>query len=261
MREKGCLRLPPIAILVSGLFDGLDGRVARLTNTQSEFGAQYDSLSDVVAFGVAPAVLVFSWSLSALGKLGWVAAFIYVAGTALRLARFNIQREIVDSNYFIGLACPAAAYFLASAVWTLVDSSIQGETVALTVVTLTAICGLFMVSSVPYPSFKNSDLKARVPLLAIMAAALIFAFVSLDPPRVLFLLTSLYIFSGPVLWFKNRLGSEKTCAEGKRVNAGSLMKISRRCQKMRRGARSCMVRLVLSSVVYWWYCSDQGVIT
>ena len=198
-----------IAILVSGLFDGLDGRVARLTNTQSEFGAQYDSLSDVVAFGVAPAVLVFCWSLSALGKLGWVADFIYVAGTALRLARFNIQREIVDSNYFIGLACPAAAYFLASAVWTLVDSSIQGETVALTMVILTAICGLLMVSSVPYPSFKNSDLKARVPLLTIMVAALIFAFVSLDPPRVLFLLTSLYILSGPALWFKKRIDGKK----------------------------------------------------
>ena len=206
---EGLFETAAIAILVSGLFDGLDGRVARLTNTQSEFGAQYDSLSDVVAFGVAPAVLVFSWSLSALGKLGWVAAFIYVAGTALRLARFNIQREIVDSSYFIGLACPAAAYFLASAVWTLVDSSIQGETVALTMVILTAICGLLMVSSVPYPSFKNSDLKARVPLLAIMAAALIFAFVSLDPPRVLFLLTSLYILSGPALWLKNRLDGKK----------------------------------------------------
>ena len=137
-------------------FDGLDGRVARLTNTQSEFGAQYDSLSDVVAFGVAPAVLVFSWSLSALGKLGWVAAFIYVAGTALRLARFNIQREVVDSNHFVGLACPAAAYFLASAVWTLVDSDIQGETVAFIMVVLTAVCGLLMVSSALYPSLKNS---------------------------------------------------------------------------------------------------------
>jgi CDP-diacylglycerol---serine O-phosphatidyltransferase len=195
-----------IAILVSGLFDGLDGRVARLTNTQSEFGAQYDSLSDVVAFGVAPAVLVFSWSLSALGKLGWVAAFIYVAGTALRLARFNVQREVVDSNYFVGLACPAAAYFLASAVWTLVDSSIQGETVALTMVVLTAICGLLMVSSVPYPSFKNSDLKARVPLLAIMSVALVFALISLDPPRVLFGLTALYVLSGPFLWVRAWMG-------------------------------------------------------
>jgi CDP-diacylglycerol--serine O-phosphatidyltransferase len=148
-----------IAILVAGLFDGLDGRVARLTNTQSEFGAQYDSLSDVVSFGVAPAVLVFSWSLSSLGKLGWVAAFIYVAGAALRLARFNVQREVVDSNYFVGLACPAAAYFLASAVWMLVDSQIQGEPLALAMVVLTAICGLLMVSSIPYPSFKNSDFE------------------------------------------------------------------------------------------------------
>ncbi|MDG1157026.1 MAG: CDP-diacylglycerol--serine O-phosphatidyltransferase, partial [Litorivicinaceae bacterium] len=167
----------------------------------------------VVAFGVAPAVLVFSWSLSALGKLGWVAAFIYVAGTALRLARFNVQREIVDSNYFVGLACPAAAYFLAAAVWTLVDSNIQGETVALTMVILTAVCGLLMVSSVPYPSFKNSDLKARVPLLAIMAAALIFAFVSLDPPRVLFLLTGFYVLSGPGLWLRTKLGSKRHAAK------------------------------------------------
>lgn len=195
-----------IAILVAGLFDGLDGRVARLTNTQSEFGAQYDSLSDVVSFGVAPAVLVFSWSLSALGKLGWVAAFIYVAGTALRLARFNVQREVVDSNYFVGLACPAAAYFLASAVWMLVDSQIQGEPLAVAMVVLTAICGLLMVSSIPYPSFKNSDLKARVPVLAIMAIALVFAFVSLDPPRVLFVLTGLYVLSGPMIWVRQFFG-------------------------------------------------------
>lgn len=195
-----------IAILVAGLFDGLDGRVARLTNTQSEFGAQYDSLSDVVSFGVAPAVLVFSWSLSSLGKLGWVAAFIYVAGAALRLARFNVQRDVVDSNYFVGLACPAAAYFLASAVWMLVDSQIQGEPLALAMVVLTAICGLLMVSSIPYPSFKNSDLKARVPVLAIMAIALVFAVVSLDPPRVLFLLTGLYLLSGPLIWLRKVFG-------------------------------------------------------
>ncbi|MDB9863256.1 CDP-diacylglycerol--serine O-phosphatidyltransferase [Litorivicinus sp.] len=199
---EGLFEVAAIAILVSGLFDGLDGRVARLTNTQSEFGAQYDSLSDVVAFGVAPAVLVFSWSLSTLGKLGWVAAFVYLAGAALRLARFNIQREVADSNYFIGLACPAAAYFLASAVWTLVDSNIQGETVAFSMVSLTAICGLLMVSSIPYPSFKNADLKATVPLLAIMAAALVFAFVSIDPPKVLFFLTTIYVVSGPILWVK-----------------------------------------------------------
>ena len=201
----GLFETAAIAILVAGIFDGLDGRVARLTNTQSEFGAQYDSLADIVAFGVAPAVLVFSWSLSALGKLGWVAAFIYVAGTALRLARFNVQREATDSNYFVGLACPAAAFFLASAVWSLVSHQIQGETVAFTMVMLTAVCGLLMVSSIPYPSFKNSDLKARVSLLVIMAAALLFAFISLDPPRVLLLLTTVYLISGPVLWTRQRI--------------------------------------------------------
>lgn len=200
----GLFETAAIAILVAGLFDGLDGRVARLTNTQSDFGAQYDSLSDMVAFGVAPAVLVFSWSLSALGKLGWVAAFIYVAGTALRLARFNVQRETVDGQFFVGLACPAAAYFLASAVWVLVDSQIQGETVALSMVVLTAICGLLMVSSIPYPSFKQADLKARVSLLAVMAVAIFFAVVSLDPPRVLLVLSAVYLFSGPVLWMRTR---------------------------------------------------------
>lgn len=201
----GLFEIAAIAILVSGLFDGLDGRVARLTNTQSEFGAQYDSLADIVAFGVAPAVLVFSWSLSALGKLGWVAAFIYVAGTALRLARFNVQRDTTDSNYFVGLACPAAAFFLASAVWSLDSHQIQGETVALTMVMLTGLCGLLMVSAIPYPSFKNSDLKARVSLLAIMAAALLFALISLDPPRVLLLMTTAYLLSGPVLWIRRKL--------------------------------------------------------
>ena len=201
----GLFETAAIAILVAGIFDGLDGRVARLTNTQSEFGAKYDSLADIVAFGVAPAVLVFSWSLSALGKLGWVAAFIYVAGTALRLARFNVQRDATYSNYFVGLACPAAAFFLASAVWSLVSHQIQGETVAFTMVMLTAVCGLLMVSSIPYPSFKNSDLKARVSLLAIMAAALLFAFISLDPPLVLLLLTTVYLISGPVLWTRQRI--------------------------------------------------------
>ncbi len=212
----GLFETAAIAILVSGLFDGLDGRVARLTNTQSEFGAQYDSLSDMVAFGVAPAVLVFSWSLSALGKLGWVAAFIYVAGTAMRLARFNIQRDVVDSNYFVGLACPAAAYFIAASVWSLVDSDIQGETVAFTMVVLTAVCGLLMVSSFPYPSFKNSDLKAKVPFLAIMAAALIFAIVSLDPPRVLLFLAGLYLISGPFVWLKNKLNGRGNVSEEKK---------------------------------------------
>lgn len=190
-----------IAIFVAMLFDGLDGRVARLTNTQSAFGVQYDSLSDMVSFGVAPALVTFSWALSAMGKFGWAAAFIYVAGAALRLARFNAQASTGDNSYFRGLASPAAAALLASFVWSATEAQIQGNdlpfVVKLLAALLTAAAGLLMVSNFRYISFKKFDLKRRVPFVLILASVLLIGLVTVDPPRMLLLIAILYALSGP----------------------------------------------------------------
>src|SRR5574343_1287855 len=146
-----------MAVFIAMVLDGLDGRVARLTNTQSAFGAEYDSLSDMVAFGVAPALLAFAWALGSMGKVGWMVAFIYVAGAALRLARFNTQIGSVDKRYFIGLASPAAAGVVAGTVWAFSDFGIQGSNMAFLVALLVAAAGCLMVSNIKYHSFKGVD--------------------------------------------------------------------------------------------------------
>ncbi|MCJ1888490.1 CDP-diacylglycerol--serine O-phosphatidyltransferase [Pseudomonas sp. LA21] len=187
-----------IAIFVAMVLDGLDGRVARLTNTQSAFGAEYDSLSDMVAFGVAPALVAFEWALSSLGKVGWMVAFIYVAGAALRLARFNTQVGTADKRYFIGLASPAAAALVAGTVWAFADFDVQGAKVSLLVALMVALAGMLMVSNIKYYSFKDLDLRGRVPFMAILVVVLAFAVVFTDPPRILLLLFLAYAASGPV---------------------------------------------------------------
>lgn len=190
-----------IAIFVAMFFDGLDGRVARLTGTESAFGVQYDSLSDMVSFGVAPALVCFSWALAGLGKFGWAAAFVYVAGAALRLARFNTQVGSVDSGYFRGLASPAAAALLASLIWSASDLGLTGQNlpgvVAFGAALLTAAAGLLMVSNFRYLSFKKFDLKRRVPFVIILALVLLIGVVTVDPPRVLLLMAIMYALSGP----------------------------------------------------------------
>lgn len=190
-----------IAIFVAMFFDGLDGRVARLTGTESAFGVQYDSLSDMVSFGVAPALVCFSWALAGLGKFGWAAAFVYVAGAALRLARFNTQVGSVDNSYFRGLASPAAAALLASLVWSASDLGLTGQdlpgVVAFGAALLTAGAGLLMVSNFRYLSFKKFDLKRRVPFVIILALVLLIGVVTVDPPRVLLLMAIIYALSGP----------------------------------------------------------------
>lgn len=186
------------AIFVAMVLDGLDGRVARLTNTQSAFGAEYDSLSDMVAFGVAPALVAFEWALGSLGKVGWMVAFIYVAGAALRLARFNTQIGSTDKRFFIGLASPAAASVVAGTVWAFSDFGIQGSTMAFVVALLVAAAGVLMVSNIKYHSFKGVDLRGRVPFVAILVVVLLFAVVFSDPPRVLLLIFLAYAASGPV---------------------------------------------------------------
>jgi len=188
-----------VAIFVAMVLDGLDGRVARLTNTQSAFGAEYDSLSDMVSFGVAPALVVYQWALVGMGKLGWLAAFVYAAATALRLARFNTQVETADKRYFQGLPCPLAAAVVAGLVWFSTDYGLPGATMMPAAFAITIIAGTLMVSNIRYNSFKELDLKGRVPFISIIVVVLIFVFVSSDPPLVLFALSVIYALSGPVL--------------------------------------------------------------
>lgn len=193
-----------IGIFVAMVFDFLDGRVARLTGTQSAFGAEYDSLSDVIAFGLAPALVAYLWALNYVGKLGWAAAFIYVAGTALRLARFNTQIGTVDKKYFIGLASPAAAAIVASAVWFMTEAEIAGQTLSVPFTLLVGLVGVLMVSNFKYYSFKDISNRHRVPFMAMIALVLIFALVAIDP-STFFLFSSLgYAASGPVYtaWLK-----------------------------------------------------------
>jgi CDP-diacylglycerol--serine O-phosphatidyltransferase len=186
-----------VAIFIAMILDGMDGRIARLTNTQSDFGAQYDSLSDMIAFGLAPALVMYEWSLSSLGKLGWLAAFVYTAAAALRLARFNTQVGIVDKRYFQGLASPSAAMLLAGLVWVGADYDMPGADIALLTFPLTVLTGILMVSNIRYMSFKDLDLRGKIPFVAVLVIVLIFVFISIDPPVVLFSMALVYALSGP----------------------------------------------------------------
>ena len=172
-----------VAIFLAMVFDGLDGRVARLTRTQSAFGAEYDSLSDMVSFGVAPALVVYEWALKGLGKLGWIAAFIYCAGAALRLARFNTNIDVVDKRYFQGLPSPAAAALVAGLVWVMIDNGWTGEEVRWYACVLTMFAGITMVSNIRYWSGKDINLRKSVPFIIVVAFAVGFALVSSYPPR------------------------------------------------------------------------------
>jgi CDP-diacylglycerol--serine O-phosphatidyltransferase len=197
-----------IAIFVAMVLDGMDGRVARLTNTQSAFGEQYDSLSDMTSFGVAPALVIYEWTLQDLGRWGWLAAFVYVAGAALRLARFNTNIGVVDKRFFQGLPSPAAAALVAGFVWLAVDNKmpIHDRFMAWTAFTLTMYAGISMVSNAPFFSGKNFALGRSVPFWGILLVVAVFVFVSSDPPVVLFGLFVLYGLSGWVLlvWRWNR---------------------------------------------------------
>ena len=195
-----------IAIFVAMIMDGLDGRVARLTHTQSDFGAEYDSLSDMVAFGLAPALVMFEWSLSDLGKLGWLACFIYTAGAALRLARFNTQIGVVDKKFFQGLASPAAAACMAGLVWISDFYEGKGPSLSWLALVLTISLALLMVSNIRYYSFKDLDLRGKVPFVAILLIVLVFVLISLSPPQVLFFGFLLYVLSGPVLTISKMRG-------------------------------------------------------
>jgi CDP-diacylglycerol---serine O-phosphatidyltransferase len=210
-----------LAIFAAMLFDGLDGRIARLTGTTSKFGEQYDSLSDMISFGIAPALVMFSWGLEDLGKFGWSVSFIYVACAALRLARFNAQIEVTDSRYFTGLASPAAAAVLASLIWVCHDVGWVGEglpgEVAFLAGLLTAVIGLLMIANFSYPSFKGYDFRGRVPFVVIILVVFVFSLVTVDPPRILLLSSLAYASAGPLRLFfvrSSRVGKATRDADG-----------------------------------------------
>lgn len=192
--------LAAVAIFIAMVLDGLDGRVARMTHTQSEFGAQYDSLSDMVSFGVAPSLLMYEWAFKDMGKLGWFAAFIYCVGAALRLARFNTNIEVIDKRYFQGLPSPAAAALVAGFVWVMPDMGYSGQDLRWVAAGITVFAGLSMVSNVRFYSFKEFNLRKSVPFIAIFLLAMIFVLISSYPAGVLFLIFMGYALSGYVLW-------------------------------------------------------------
>jgi CDP-diacylglycerol---serine O-phosphatidyltransferase len=198
---KGIFDQAAIAIFIAMIFDTLDGRIARMTKTCSPFGAEYDSLADMVTFGVAPAVIVYSWGLHSLGKIGWLVAFMYVAATALRLARFNTQTGRVSKNYFQGLPCPAAAAVIAGLIWTCHSSlEVSGFSASIVVAIVTALLAILMVSNVPYYSFKEVDFKGRVPFVMILIFILICIAIAIDPSAVLFISFFIFMISGPIMY-------------------------------------------------------------
>ena len=177
------------------IMDGLDGRIARMTNTTSDFGVEYDSLADVIAFGLTPALVMYEWVLGGMGKLGWLAAFVYVAATALRLARFNTQK-VADKRFFQGMPCPAAAAVLAAWVWMMDQYQLQGAGVNAASWLLTVGIAVAMVSNVRYHSFKDLDLKGKIPFVRLLIVVMAFVLIALDPPRMLFLIFFGYFISG-----------------------------------------------------------------
>lgn len=189
-----------VAIFIAMVFDGLDGRIARMTGSTSAFGAEYDSLADMVSFGLAPALLLYSWGVSEFDKLGWLAAFIYTAGAALRLARFNVQASSLDKRYFQGLPSPAAAALVAGWVWVNESHQLGGGTwVHLIGAVLLVAAGLLMVSNVRYLSGKELNLKDKVPFVALLVVVLVLVVVTIEPALVLWGFFAAYAVSGPVM--------------------------------------------------------------
>ncbi len=189
-----------LAIFCAMVLDGMDGRVARMTNTQSDFGAEYDSLSDMISFGLAPGLVMYEWALTGLGRIGWVVAFVYTVTAALRLARFNTQVETADKNYFQGLPSPSAAGIVVGLVWIGAEYQLEvtrGLSILAMIITLLA--GALMISNVRYNSFKTIDLKGKVPFIHIIGAVLVFVLIALEPPSVLFAIFAAYALSGPIL--------------------------------------------------------------
>jgi CDP-diacylglycerol--serine O-phosphatidyltransferase len=185
-----------VAIFVAMVLDGMDGRVARMTHTQSEFGAEFDSLSDMVSFGVAPALVMYEWMLSSFGRLGWIVAFVYCAAAALRLARFNTNIDVVDKRFFQGMPSPTAAAMVAGLVWVSLEMHWAGDTLRWTSLAVTAFAGLTMVSNVPYYSFKEINVRKTVPFFVLLPILFILLAIAYHPPVALFALFASYGLSG-----------------------------------------------------------------
>ena len=200
MAMNGHFDQAAIGVFCAMVLDSLDGRVARMTNTQSAFGEQMDSLSDMVSFGAAPALIAYVWGLTSLGRWGWIAAFVYCACAALRLARFNVNTGVVDKSYFQGLPSPAAAALVAGFIWLMADAGVKGDEVRWYMFALTLYAGLTMVTNVPFYSFKDVSIKRSVPFAVIVLIALGIAVINIDPPTVMFGLFVLYGFSGYALY-------------------------------------------------------------
>ncbi len=208
MAMNGRFEQAAIGVFCAMVLDSLDGRVARMTNTQSAFGEQMDSLSDMVSFGAAPALILYEWALKGLGKLGWIAAFVYCASAALRLARFNTNIGVVDKRFFQGLPSPAAAALVIGLVWVMDDGGYRNvhqiEWLAWTAFAMTLFAGLTMVTNVPFYSFKDLGLKKSVPFIVIVAIALAIAVVNIHPPIVLFAIFCVYGLSGYGMYLYRR---------------------------------------------------------
>lgn len=227
MAMNGEFGTAAIAIFVAMLLDTLDGRVARLTNTQSAFGEQYDSLADMVSFGLAPALIMYAWALQSMDKLGWIAAFIYVAGAALRLARFNTNIGVVDKRFFQGLPSPAAAALVVGLVWVATDLrenewiTATGRDLRWLAWFVTVYAGVTMVTNVPFYSFKDLNLRRAVPFIFILLLVAGFVLISSDPPTMLFTLFVIYGGSGYVLWlWRYWSGKPLTASARKTEEAG-----------------------------------------
>jgi CDP-diacylglycerol--serine O-phosphatidyltransferase len=200
-----------IAIFASLVLDGMDGRVARMTNTQSAFGEQYDSLADMVSFGVAPALVAYEWALKDLGKWGWLAAFTYCAGAALRLARFNVNTGVVDKKFFQGLPSPAAGALMAGFIWLADDNKIPVRDTLIPWITffIAVYAGLTMVSNARFYSGKALDVRYRVPFGVMVLMILTFVLISSNPPLTLFGVFVVYSISGYVIWAWERLSGKR----------------------------------------------------
>ena len=209
MAINGRFELSCIAVFCAAVLDSLDGRVARMTNSQSAFGEQMDSLSDMVSFGAAPALIMYIWALKDLGKAGWIPAFVYIAGAALRLARFNVNIGVIDKRFFQGLPSPAAAAIVIGLIWVVDDAGYrqvsQIAPLAWTAFAFTLFAGLSMVTNAPFYSFKVVGTRRTVPFVVIVAIAIAIALVMLDPPRVLFAIFCAYGLSGYAVYGWRRL--------------------------------------------------------
>ena len=210
MAIDGRFEQAAVGVFCAMVLDSLDGRIARMTNTQSAFGEQMDSLSDMVSFGAAPALIAYVWALNTLGRWGWIGAFVYCACAALRLARFNVNTTVVDKRFFQGLPSPAAAALVAGFIWLMTDAGIDGVEVRWYAFAMTLYAGLTMVTNVPFYSFKDVQMKKSVPFVVIVLIALAIAAINIDPPTVMFGLFVIYGFSGYAVYGWRKAKGQQT---------------------------------------------------